>query len=121
MIYLNLNESEISAYVIFNKSYALQIRSITICYTNNFNKSYITSVNCTLLCTAGPVIGLEYSGPQSCHVCQEMLIAISKGSTGLVFVSSNFDSAAKQVDSFFRFAELNVSNFTPQRVSSVKR
>lgn len=55
--------------------------------------------------TQGPVIGLEYSGPNSVKVCQETLVAVSKGSTGLVFVSSNHDSARKQVDTFCRLAE----------------
>lgn len=55
--------------------------------------------------TQGPVIGLEYSGSNSVKVCQETLVAVSKGSTGLVFVSSGHDSARKQIDTFCRLAE----------------
>jgi len=50
---------------------------------------------------AGAVIGLVYSGPDSCEVCQSMLVTVSCGSTGLVAVSSSNMVAASQVDTFF--------------------
>jgi len=52
------------------------------------------------VCT-GAVIGLVYSGPDSCQVCQTMLVEVSCGSTGLVAVSSSNVVAARQVDTFF--------------------
>jgi len=53
-----------------------------------------------ILCT-GAVIAVVYSGPDSCQVCQAMLVIVSCGSTGLVAVSSSNDIAARQVDTFF--------------------
>ena len=53
------------------------------------------------LCNTGAVIGLVYSGPDSCQVCQAMLVTVSCGSTGLVAVSSSNTVAARQVDTFF--------------------
>jgi len=49
----------------------------------------------------GAVIGLVYSGPDSCEVCQAILVEVSRGSTGLVAVSSSNLIAARQVDTFF--------------------
>ena len=49
----------------------------------------------------GAVIGLVYSGPDSCQVCQTMLVEVSCGSTGLVAVSGSNVVAARQVDTFF--------------------
>jgi len=56
---------------------------------------------CVCVCNTGAVIGLVYSGPDSCQVCQAMLVAVSCGSTGLVAVSGSNMIAARQVDTFF--------------------
>lgn len=58
---------------------------------------------CVNLCT-GPVIALEYNGDECCTHCQEQVIAVSKGSTGLVFVSNSPVAATRHIDAFFSFA-----------------
>ena len=55
---------------------------------------------CACVC-AGAVIGLVYSGPSSCAACQSVLVEVSRGSTGMVAVSSSSEVAAHQVDTFF--------------------
>ena len=55
---------------------------------------------CACVC-AGAVIGLVYSGPSSCAACQSVLVEVSRGSTGMVAVSSSSEVAARQVDTFF--------------------
>lgn len=58
---------------------------------------------------AGPVIGLEYNGDGVCNACQETCIAVSKGSTGLVFVSNSPQVATQQIDNFYNFADMQMS------------
>ncbi|RWS28299.1 protein XRP2-like protein, partial [Leptotrombidium deliense] len=51
----------------------------------------------------GPVIALEYSGTLAIKACQDVAksIALETGSTGLVYVSSNPNTALKQVQLLF--------------------
>lgn len=56
----------------------------------------------------GPVVGLQYSGPnclQSCHKLA-VRIATATGSTGLVYVSTNPKISQQQVDTFFSVANV---------------
>ncbi|KAJ8298779.1 hypothetical protein KUTeg_022839 [Tegillarca granosa] len=57
----------------------------------------------------GPVIGLEINGDGCIQHCQEVMVNLMKGTTGLVFVSQSVESAAKQLDDFYNFAELMMS------------
>lgn len=57
----------------------------------------------------GPVIGLEINGDGCIQYCQEVTVNVMKGTTGLVFVSQSVESAAKQLDDFYNFAELMMS------------
>ena len=55
------------------------------------------------------MIGLEYNGEASCNVCKETLESISKGSTGVVFVSANPATAPQQIDNFYNFADMQMN------------
>ncbi|ESO08870.1 hypothetical protein HELRODRAFT_168788 [Helobdella robusta] len=69
----------------------------------------------TMAVKQGPVICLEYCGVDCRHFCQETLVAVSKGSTGLVFISAARDHAQKQVEAFRRLAESKLGNVkTPE-------
>jgi len=57
----------------------------------------------------GPVIGFEYCGDGVCQACQETCITVSKGSTGLVFVSSTPQMAAQQIENFYNFADMQMT------------
>lgn len=57
----------------------------------------------------GPVIGLDYNGENSIRACQETLVAVSRGSTGLVFVSSSAGTAMQQIENFFNFADMQMN------------
>ena len=57
----------------------------------------------------GPVIGLEYNGPEVCKACHETLVVVSKGSTGLVFVSQTSTAATSQIDNFYNFADMQMN------------
>ena len=61
------------------------------------------------LLVSGTVIGLEYNGEASCNVCKETLESISKGSTGVVFVSANPTTAPQQIDNFYNFADMQMN------------
>ncbi|EEC08677.1 hypothetical protein IscW_ISCW018533 [Ixodes scapularis] len=52
---------------------------------------------------AGPVIALEYTGDACLSSCQEVAkaIATETGSTGLVYVSSQANSALRQIEAVF--------------------
>lgn len=56
----------------------------------------------------GPVIGLEYQGDSCRHFCQETLVTVSKGSTGLVFISNARQLCQRQVEAFRRFADIKL-------------
>lgn len=57
---------------------------------------------------SGPLIGLEYNGPDCIGACQAaaMNIATETGSTGLMYVSSSSRSASKQIDVFFNYSSM---------------
>ncbi|KAK7481501.1 hypothetical protein BaRGS_00027263 [Batillaria attramentaria] len=56
----------------------------------------------------GPVIGVEYCGEEVVRKCQERVVDIMTGTTGLVFVSQNPASAEQQIDNFFNFADMQM-------------
>lgn len=56
----------------------------------------------------GPVIGLEYNGKDSIKHCQEILIDVSRGSTGLVYFSTNPKTATYQIELFYSFANMQI-------------
>jgi len=58
----------------------------------------------------GPLIGLQYSGPQCIKQCQTvaMDIATSTGSTGLVYVSSNPKVVQQQISTFFTYTQIQL-------------
>ena len=51
----------------------------------------------------GPVIALQHCGPHAIKNCQEVAkaIALDTGSTGLVYVSSNPETALRQIRLIF--------------------
>ncbi|XP_041367232.1 protein XRP2-like [Gigantopelta aegis] len=57
----------------------------------------------------GPVIGLEFNGEGVIAYCQKVVVDLTKGTTGLVFVSQNLSSANQQIENFFSFAEMQMS------------
>ncbi len=57
----------------------------------------------------GAVIGFEYNGASVCDACHETLVTVSKGSTGVVFVSSNPSSATQQIENFYNFADMQMN------------
>ncbi|XP_046364849.1 protein XRP2-like isoform X1 [Haliotis rufescens] len=56
----------------------------------------------------GPVIGLEYNGTGVIKHCQETVVDLTKGTTGLVFVSQNLTAALQQIDNFYNFADMQM-------------
>lgn len=56
----------------------------------------------------GPVIALEYNGDGCCSYSQEQVILVSKGSTGLVFVSNSPAAATRHIDGFFTFSNMQM-------------
>ncbi|KAI0227932.1 Protein XRP2 [Lamellibrachia satsuma] len=56
----------------------------------------------------GPVIGVEYNGPDCCKVCHSALLT-ERDLTGLVFVSATGKEAASQVDNFYSFADMQMN------------
>ena len=58
---------------------------------------------------SGPVIGLDYNGENTIRACQETLVAVSCGSTGLVFVSSSPSTAMQQIENFFNYADMQMN------------
>ncbi|KAJ9591481.1 hypothetical protein L9F63_001967, partial [Diploptera punctata] len=59
----------------------------------------------------GAVIGLQYSGINCIQSCQKVAVSIATatGSTGLVYVSTNPKISQQQVDSFFNYANMQLS------------
>ena len=62
----------------------------------------------TLWFFPGPVIGLQYDGPDSCKVCHNALMT-DHGSNGPVFVSATGKEAVGQVDNFYSFADMQMN------------
>ena len=72
----------------------------------------------------GPVIGLEYCGPDACRVCRETLTALSgsggvqgvsgggQGGTSLLpphaHISESSALAAKEIENFYNFASMQM-------------
>lgn len=56
----------------------------------------------------GPVIGIEFCGQEVVRKCQERVVDIMTGTTGLVFVSQGPASAQRQIDNFFSFADMQM-------------
>lgn len=56
----------------------------------------------------GPVIGLELCGDNVIKYCQDQIVNIMKGTTGLVFVSQNKTLAKKQIENFFNYADMQM-------------
>ncbi|CAH1785725.1 unnamed protein product [Owenia fusiformis] len=59
--------------------------------------------------STGPVIGFEYNGDGVVERCQEQVVTVSQGTTGMVFVSQNHKLAAQQIDNFYNFAEMQMA------------
>lgn len=57
----------------------------------------------------GPVIGLEYNGDNCIEICQQVVTGITKGSTGLVFISQSRDTAEKQIENYYNFADMQMN------------
>ncbi|KAK7098375.1 protein XRP2-like [Littorina saxatilis] len=64
--------------------------------------SYVSAVK------QGPVIGVEYCGEEVVRKCQDRIVDIMTGTTGVVFVSQNPASAQRQIDNFFNFADMQM-------------
>ncbi|XP_064600443.1 protein XRP2-like [Liolophura sinensis] len=62
-----------------------------------------------LVVRQGPVIGLEYSGKDCIKHCQECVVNLTTGTTGLVFVSQSPALATQQVENFYNFAEMQMA------------
>lgn len=58
---------------------------------------------------SGAVIGFEYNGDGCCAACQEALVAINKGSTGLVFASATPQAAAAHINNFYNFVDIQMT------------
>lgn len=70
---------------------------------------YDDFINKTVLCyVSGPVIGLELCGDNVIKYCQDQIVNIMKGTTGLVFVSQNKTLAKKQIENFFNYADMQM-------------
>lgn len=54
-------------------------------------------------------MAFEYNGENCCKVCQDTLVKVSKGSTGVVFVSTNPAGSSQQVENFFNFADMQMN------------
>ncbi|XP_074661001.1 protein XRP2-like [Tubulanus polymorphus] len=56
----------------------------------------------------GPVIGFEYNGDDCIQLCQQAVVAVMQGSTGLVFVSQNKSLAQQQIENFYNYADMQM-------------
>lgn len=56
----------------------------------------------------GPVIGVQYCGENVVKKCQERIVDIMAGTTGLVFVSHNPATSQQHCESFFGFADMQM-------------
>lgn len=63
----------------------------------------------TELVAQGDVIGLEYNGDNCIQACQDQVVQITQGSTGLVFVSQSRELAEQQIENFYNFADMQMS------------
>lgn len=54
----------------------------------------------------GPVVGLEYNGPNCCNICRELARGQSEGD---VFISNNAEEATNQVESFYNVAQMHLA------------
>lgn len=57
----------------------------------------------------GPVIGMEYNGDNCIQTCQEVIVGITKGTTGLVFISQSRDTADQQIENYYNFADMQMA------------
>ncbi|XP_060576615.1 LOW QUALITY PROTEIN: protein XRP2-like [Ruditapes philippinarum] len=57
----------------------------------------------------GPVIGLEYNGENCIQICQEVIMGITKGLTGLVFISQSRETADEQIENYYNFADMQMA------------
>lgn len=57
----------------------------------------------------GPVIGMEYNGDNCIQMCQEVIVGITKGTTGLVFISQSRDTADQQIENYYNFADMQMA------------
>ncbi|KAL5007277.1 hypothetical protein ScPMuIL_016083 [Solemya velum] len=73
------------------------------------HSEYSATESYTLPVQQGPVIGLEFNGPDSIAKCQEVVVNLTKGTTGMVFVSQLKSSASKQLESFYNFTDMAMS------------
>lgn len=63
----------------------------------------------TEVASRGPVIGLEYNGEECIRYCQDVASTITKGSTGLVFVSQTPQLAEQQIENYYNFADMQMA------------
>lgn len=56
----------------------------------------------------GPVIGMEYNGDTCIQYCQDIIVGITKGSTGLVFVSQAKELAQQQIENYYNFVDMQL-------------
>lgn len=56
----------------------------------------------------GPVIGFEFTGNNCIKHCQQTVIEVLQGSTGLVFVSSNKNTSHQQIENFYNYADMQM-------------
>ncbi|XP_060568964.1 protein XRP2-like [Ruditapes philippinarum] len=57
----------------------------------------------------GPVIGLEYNGENCIQICQEVIMGITKGLTGLVFISQSRETADEEIENYYNFADMQMA------------
>jgi hypothetical protein len=55
------------------------------------------------------VIGLEYNGENCIQICQEVIMGITKGLTGLVFISQSRETADEQIENYYNFADMQMA------------
>ena len=55
------------------------------------------------------MIGLEFSGLSVCTACQQTVMNVSTGTTGLAFISPNPQIGSENVDNFFSYADMQMN------------
>ena len=56
----------------------------------------------------GDVIGLEFNGDHCIQYCGEVVHSVTHGDTGLVFVSQSRETADRQIENYYNFADMQM-------------